>query len=141
MTQFNFKNLPKGFEFPFTKHEIRQYIKTTTANFESVEFDGISSSESFYNKSYLSKMHFACRLEAEYKEGEWCFKLEVNGLRPERYEGRREEIAQALLSQIKKWTNAKLVLSETAPKKPCRAHISFDLTKKPDDIADLSEWN
>lgn len=141
MTHFNFKNLPKGFEFPFTKHEIREYVKTTTAKFEAVEFDGLSSSESFYNKSYMSKMHFVCYLKAEHKEGEWCFKLEVNGLRPERYEGRREEIAQALFSQIEKWTDKKLALSATAPKKPCRAHVSFDLKRKPEDIAKLSEWN
>ena len=127
--------------FPFTRHEIREFIKASIADFELVEFAGLSSSEHYYSQSFTHQSHFVCSLKAEYREPQWYFNLEVNGLRSERYEERREEVAQALLSQIKKWVDEKLILPETAPKKPCRAHIYFDLTRKPEDIAELSEWN
>ncbi|HEY0075912.1 MAG TPA: hypothetical protein VGB77_17550 [Abditibacteriaceae bacterium] len=141
MPQFKFKNLPKGFEFALTKQEIREFIKTTQANFEVIEFGGISSSESYMNKSRRHNMNWVSYLKAEFRESQWFFRLEVNGLRPEHYQERREEIAQAILTQIKKWVDEKLALPETAPKKPCRAHIYFNLTKKPKDIVKLSEWS
>lgn len=141
MSQFKFKNLPNGFQFPLTKHEIREFIKTTSANFEMIEFGGISSSESYYNKNHRHNWNWVCYLKAEFRESEWFFRLKVNGLRPESYEERREEIAQAILTQLRKWVGGKLALPETAPKKPCRAHVHFDLTRKPEDIVKLLEWN
>lgn len=141
MPQFKFKNLPDGFEFPLSKREIREFVKTTSANFETVEFAGISSSESYYNKKRRRNSNWVCYLKAEFRNSEWVFTLTIDGLRPEHYQERREEIAQALLAQIKKWVDGKLALPETAPKKPCRAQMSFDLTKKPEEIAELSEWN
>lgn len=141
MPKFKFRNLPSGFEFPITKHEIREFVKVNSANFESIEFDGISSSESYYNKKYRGSWNWVCYLKAEFRETEWFFTLKVDGLRPEHYEERREEIAQALLKEIEKWVQGKLALPETAPKKLCRAHIYFDLTKGPQDIVELSEWN
>ena len=49
MTKFKVKNLPKEFEFPLTKHELRDFLKTVNANFEMIEFAGISSTKSFGN--------------------------------------------------------------------------------------------
>jgi len=141
MAQFKFRNLHRGFEFPFTKHEIRDFVKTTSAHFEIIEFGDVSSSESHSNKKHILNWNWVCYLKAEWREGEWFFHLEVKGLRPERYQERREEIAQALLRQIKNWTNEKLALPDTAPKKSCRAHMYFDLTRKPEEIAELSEWD
>ena len=140
MTQFKFKNLPNGFEFPITKHEIREFVKAAAADFELVEFEGISVSEnkkpiSLYNQSYC-----VCYLKAIHREDVWCFKLEVRGLRVERYEERRAEIAQSLVAEIQRWTVEKLNLPKTAPNKPCRASIRFDLTQPPEQISELSEW-
>jgi hypothetical protein len=140
MAQFKFKNLPKGFVFPITKHEIREFIRTSNAHFELIEFAGLSFSEQYFSRSSTLQSHSVCYLEAEYKESLWHFNLQVSGVRLERYEERRPEVAQALLSQIEKWVQSKLALSETAPKKPCRAIISFDLREKPEGMSKLSEW-
>jgi hypothetical protein len=69
------------------------------------------------------------------------FSLEVTGVRSQRYNKCRDEVARALLAEIKKWVEGKLALPETAPKKPCRAHVYFDLTRETDGIAQLSEWD
>lgn len=141
MTKFKVKNLPKEFEFPLTKHELRDFLKTVKANFEMIEFAGISSTESFYNKNRQNTMLWVCYLQAEYRETAWFFRLQVDGLRTERYEERREEIAQKILAQIKNWVDKKTSSSDTASKKLCRAHVYFDLTRSSDDIAKLSEWS
>ncbi len=139
MAKFKLKNLPAGFEFPITQREVRGFLKTTAANFEIIEFGGPSLTD--YYQKYLCHRHWACYLTAEYRESEWIFSLKIGGLKPEYFRERRAEIAQALLAQIRKWAEEKLALPETAPKKPCRAHASFDLTKAPNKIAELSEWS
>lgn len=141
MAPVKFKKLPKGFEFPLTGPEIRHFLKSTAANFEDVDFHGLSSTESYYNKSHNLNMNWVYYLKASYKESEWHFTLRVSGLRTERFKGRREEVAQAVLEQIRTWVDGKLALPETAPKKLCRANLYFDLTKKPRDIAKLTEWS
>lgn len=90
MTQFKFKNLPNGFDFPLTKHEVREFIKTSAANFETVEFAGFSSSESYYNQKNRGTLQWSYDLKAKFRESEWFFELTVNDLRSQYYEGRRE---------------------------------------------------
>ena len=141
MAKFKLQNLPAGFDFPITQREVRQFLQATEANFEIIEFGGLSSSESYYNQKHRILWNWACYLEAEYRESEWIFSLKISGLRVEHFQERREEIAQALLAQIRKWADAKLALPKTAPKKPCRAHAYFDLTEAPGKIAVLSEWS
>jgi hypothetical protein len=143
VSQFKFKNLPKGFEFPFTRTEIREFVKTSPANFELVEFGGISSSEALSNERFrhLHDWNWVCSLKTEFRETEWVFWLEVTGVRSKRFQERREEVARELLAEITKWVEGKIALTVTAPKKPCRAHISFVLTPEADEIARLSEWD
>ena len=141
MAQFSFKNLPDGFEFPITKREIRQFIKATPANFEKIEFAGISRSAKDYHEKHGLSWNWVCYLKADWRETEWVFTLEVNGLRPQSYAERRAEVSCAVINQIKRWAEGKLALSELAPKKSCRAHLYFDLTAEAESIATLTEWS
>lgn len=138
MPQFTFKNLPDGFEFPISRREIRAFVKGSAAHFERIEFAGLSSSEGLYSNVF-SQTHYVCYLRARWENGEWIFELEVRGLKPERYQGRRAEIVRALSKEIAKWIGAKRALPHTAPHKPCRAMVSFDLTEKSEVTATLSE--
>lgn len=139
MPQFNFKNLPEGFEFPISRREIRAFVKNSAARFERVEFEGLSSTESYFSRGLFNQTHYVCYLRARWQDDEWGFEMEVRALKPERYQGRRAEIARALWREIAQWIGAKRTLPQTAPRKPCRAMVSFDLTEKPEVTVTLSE--
>jgi hypothetical protein len=126
MPTFEFKNLPKGFEYPLTKREIRELVKRVDVHFQSVEFSGISMSESW--ASWCTNFHVGI-LKAHRTENTWAFSLEMNGLRSERYSNHREEIALSLANQIENWVGAKLRLPPTAPEKPTQLFLGYD-TKK-----------
>ncbi|RYG68776.1 hypothetical protein EON80_10990 [bacterium] len=83
-------------------------------------------------------INWVCYLKVEFRESEWVYSLEVSGVRSKRYQERRDEIAHALLAEITNWVASKSALPDMAPKKPCRAHAYFDLTRD-DGIAELSE--
>jgi len=49
MPQFKIKNLPTGFQFPLTQREVRLFVKTCTANFESIEFANLNEPPKWYH--------------------------------------------------------------------------------------------
>ena len=137
MDQIKFKNLPKGFGYPVTKKEIRDWIKATNINAEAMTFSFTGTAEYYFSRNSTSSTHFVIDVTEVYEEAHWYFTMEIRGVKHERYEERREEISQALLSIIQNWVRGKLALSETTPKKPSRATLSFNLTEK--DIVRLQE--
>jgi hypothetical protein len=130
MPTFEFKNLPKGFEYPLTKKEIREFVKGLQANFESVEFSGLSTTESLASAgmTWLTNLHLGI-LKARRAENIWTFSLKVNGLRSERFGNHRDEIAQTLLADVDNWVNVKLRLPPTAPEKPTELHLAYDVKR------------
>jgi hypothetical protein len=127
MSQIKFKNLPKGFEYPFTKNEIREFIKTAEIDLENVTFwfTGYCG-----GMMYSSNTHFVVNIDALSDESSWYFTIKISAMKTEGYEDRQEEIAQLLLSHVKNWIRVKLAFEANAPKKPSRAVISFNLTEQ-----------
>ena len=130
MTQLQYTNLPKGFGYPITKKEIREFTTKAEVEFETIEFSGLSSSEHYYSKKAHSDTHFVVYLDAKRNDIDWCFKVEIKGLKIERFENRREEIAQSLLVQIENWVTSKLKLQSTASETLSRASLAINLRDK-----------
>ena len=130
MAQLQYTNLPKGFGYPLTKKEIREFIAKSEIEFETIEFSGLSSSEHYYSKKAHFNTHFVVYLDAKRNDIDWCFKVGIKGLKIERFENRREEIAQALLVQIENWVTHKLKLQLTASERVSRASLAINLQDK-----------
>lgn len=137
MSQINSKKLPKGFSYPITKKEIRSWIKTADTNTEFVTFSFVGTGKNYFSKAHASSYYFPVSVTALPDEKGWQFAVEISGLKHERYEERREEISTLLLAHITNWVACKLALSVTAPKKPSRASLNFNLTRE--EIVEIKE--
>ena len=109
----------------------------TVIDTEAVTFSFAGTAEGYISKAYASNTHFPVSITALPIEAGWHFTVEISGLKHERYEERREEISQELFAHIENWVCSKLALSITAPKKPSRARLNFDLTRK--EIVEINE--
>ena len=128
MTNFVFKNLPNGFSFPFTRKEIRAYIKGCKVNFSNVSFEGISSSEtnSALRAGGTSESRFwVGTVHGNRKNDEWTFSLKINGLRSENLVDIRGEVVSVLIKEIDSWVQAKLSQPLTASEQPNMLFLSF----------------
>lgn len=122
-TRFDIKKPPKGWMFPFSKNNIRGFIKQLPdVNFDHVVFKGTY-------KPVLVDLQWFCFgiLQSERIEGEWVFSLLINCLKSEHVLPWKEDIPKRVLAEVKQWIEKKIALPITAPEKPTQLFLKYEI--------------